>query len=51
MKDGMEQAEKELTQEKDKDIIPPLDLDSLDNTYIDIETPPKDKEKGMDMDI
>lgn len=51
MKEGMEQAEKELILEKNKDIITPLDLDSLDNNYIDLDTPPQDKDKGIDIDI
>lgn len=51
MREGMEQYGLEIILEKDKDVIPPLDLDSLDEPYIDLDTPPKDKEQGMDMNI
>ncbi|MEM8938595.1 MAG: hypothetical protein AAGC64_04520 [Bacteroidota bacterium] len=54
MQDGMEQYGRELIEkqkEATKDVIPPLDLDSLDNTYIDVDVPDKDKNKGMDMDL
>ena len=51
MKDGMEQYAKEVTQEKEKDVIPPLDLDNLGDDYIDITGKDKDKERGKDIDI
>ncbi|MEM9884367.1 MAG: hypothetical protein AAF849_00630 [Bacteroidota bacterium] len=51
MKEGMEQYGQELTQEKEKDILPPFDYDNLDNHTIDLETPDKSDDKGMDMDI
>lgn len=51
MREGMEQYGKELAKERNKDIIPPLDLDNLDEPYIDLNTPISDKEKGMDLDI
>jgi hypothetical protein len=51
MKEGMEQYGKELVLEKDKDVIPPLDLDSIEERHIDIDSPDKSKDKGLDMDI
>ncbi|MDD7887856.1 hypothetical protein [Flavivirga sp. 57AJ16] len=57
MKDGMEQYGKELTQEKEKqienrkDIIPPLDIESLDNHYVDLTPDRKDKNKDRDMEL
>ncbi len=54
MKDGMEQYGKELIEkrkEKDNDIIPSFDMDSINNNHIDL-TPEKenrDKGKGLDM--
>ncbi len=53
MKDGMIQHGKELIEkqkETKKDIIPPLDLDNIENRHIDLEIPEKDKDRGMDMD-
>jgi len=38
-----------LIQEKDKDIIPPLDLDNINNSYIDLTPDKENKDKGMDM--
>lgn len=51
MKDGMEQYGKELTKEKVKDIIPPFDMDSIENNYIDLKPDEKDKDKGIDMGL
>lgn len=53
MKDGMEQYSKEITKEKSKDIIPPLDLDSIGNDYIDLasDNDKEQKDKGMDMGL
>ena len=51
MKDGMEQYWKEITQEKDKDIIPPLDLDSIVNNSIDLDVPDKSKDKDLDIEV
>lgn len=48
MKDGMQQYQKD--KELEKDMIPSLDMDSLDNDYIDLTNPP-DKDKGKDVDI
>jgi hypothetical protein len=52
MKDGMEQYAKdqELEKGKDKDIIPPLDMDSLDSHSIDLDTRDisRDKDKGLE---
>lgn len=51
MKDGMEQYQKDIETEKSKDIIPPLDIDSIDNSYIDLTTDKEDKDKDIDIDI
>ncbi len=53
MKDGMEQYQKEIKLEKSKDIIPPFDMDSMDNSYFDLtpEKEDKNKDKGLDMDL
>lgn len=51
MKDGMEQYGKELTQDKDKDVIPSLDLDSIGSNFIHLEPDDKDKDKGIDIDL
>ncbi|MFL1013232.1 hypothetical protein [Flavisericum labens] len=51
MKDGMQQYSKELTQEKNKDIIPPFDMDSIDNSYIDLEPTKNDKDKDIDLEL
>ena len=56
MSDGMKQYQKDVELEKTKsqnkqDIIPPLDMDSLDNNYIDLTPDKKDKGKGFDMDL
>ena len=51
MKDGMEQYDKELTQEKNKEIIPSLDLDSIENLSMDLNIDDKSKDKDMDIDI
>lgn len=55
MKDGMEQYQKDTldkakTQNK-QDIIPPLDMDSLDDNHIDLTPDKADKSKGFDMDL
>ena len=58
MKVGMEQHSKELTQtkqkERDRDVIPPLDIDRLDDRSfdqgMDIE-PPRNKDRGMEFEI
>ena len=49
MKDGMQQYQKDMILAKD--IIPPMDMDSLDNDYIDLTPPDKDKGKDVDMDL
>ena len=55
MKDGIEQYQKEVALEKsktqEKDIIPPFDMDSIDDSYIDLTPDKKDKDKGIDMDF
>lgn len=53
MKDGMEQYGRELSMGKEKQAIPPLDLDSLENQTIHIEKPnkTKGKDKGLDMNL
>lgn len=51
MKDGMKQYDRELTQEKGKDVIPPFDMNSLDNSYIDLTSEKKDKDKGRDIEL
>ncbi|GAB1856145.1 hypothetical protein MHTCC0001_09800 [Flavobacteriaceae bacterium MHTCC 0001] len=51
MKEGMEQYQKEIELEKSKNIIPPLDIDSFDNSYIDLTPDKDDKDKDIDMDI
>jgi len=38
-----------LIQEKDKDIIPPLNLDNINNSYIDLTPDKENKDKDMDM--
>ncbi|GAA3643781.1 hypothetical protein [Flavivirga jejuensis] len=51
MKEGMEQFQKEIALEKEKtqerDIIPPFDMGSIDNSYIDL-TPDKE-DKDIDL--
>jgi len=51
MQDGMEQYAKEITQEKDKNIIPSFNMDSINSSHIDLtpEKENKDKGKGLDM--
>ena len=49
MKDGMQQYQKDM--ELEKDMIPPMDMDSLDNDYIDLTPPDKDRGKDVDMDL
>ncbi|MEM9389283.1 MAG: hypothetical protein AAGA02_02345 [Bacteroidota bacterium] len=49
IKDGMEQYSKELT--RDKEVIPPLDLDSLDDNHIDLTVDNESIDKGRDIDI
>jgi hypothetical protein len=51
MKEGMEQYQKEVELEKGKDIIPPFDIDSIDNSYVDLSLDNDDKEKGKDLDL
>lgn len=55
MKEGMEQYQKEVALEKEisqeKDIIPPFDMDSIDDTYIDLTPDKEDKDKGLDIDL
>ena len=55
MKEGMEQYQKEISLEKSKtqvkDIIPPFDMDSIDDNYIDLTPSKEDKDKGIDMDL
>lgn len=51
MKDGMEQYGREQTQEKNKEIITPFDMDNLDSSYLDLAPEKKDKDKGRDIDI
>lgn len=45
----MEQYEKEIALVKD--IIPPFDMDSIDNSYIDLTPEKEDIDKGLDMDL
>lgn len=50
MREGMQQYQKDITMEQSKDIIPPFDMDSVDNTpYIetDIDTD-KAQDKGIE---
>ena len=51
MKDGMEQYQKDIELEKGKDIIPPFDIDSIDNSYGDLTPDKEDKDKSIDMDF
>ena len=51
MKEGMEQYGKEITQEKDKNIIPPFDIDSIDSSYVDLEPDKENKDKDLDINI
>ncbi|WP_406684329.1 hypothetical protein N1F78_00960 [Seonamhaeicola sp. MEBiC1930] len=51
MKEGMEQYQKEIELEKDKNIIPPFDMDSFDNSYIDLTPDKEDKDKDIDIDM
>ena len=51
MKDGMEQYGKELAREKEKDLIPPFDIDSIENQTIDLNIPDKSDDKDIDMDF
>jgi len=56
MQEGMEQHQRDVEMEKcklqDKDIIPPLEMDDMDNPYIDLNIDDKDidKDQSMDMD-
>lgn len=49
MRQGMEQYGMELS--KEKDIIPPLDFDSIETSYTDLEQPKKEKNKDLDMEL
>lgn len=51
MKEGMEQYVRELTQEKEKDIIPSFDMDNLDKGYVNLEGKKKDKNKDRDLEL
>ena len=53
MQDGMEQYANEITQEKEKDIIPPFDMDSIDDRtiHLDNEKLVQNKDKGRDLDL
>lgn len=53
MQDGMKQYQKDLLEKpKDKDVIPPLDLDQFDTIpNLDTEEPSKDKRPDKDKDI
>jgi len=48
LKDGAAQYEMDLTQEKGKDIIPPFDMDNIDSSHIDLDTPDKSPDKDRD---
>lgn len=54
MREGMQQyqIDKELEKSKiqDKDNIHSLDINTIDNDYIDLETDIKEKDKGVDLD-
>jgi flagellar biosynthesis/type III secretory pathway protein FliH len=51
MKEGMLQYEKEIEEDlnKQKEIIPPLDIDSIGSDYLDIT--PEQKDKDLDLEI
>jgi ABC-type Fe3+-citrate transport system substrate-binding protein len=55
MKDGMTQYQRDLALSKsknqDKNIIPSLDMDSMETTYFDTKDHDKDLNKDMDMDL
>ena len=51
MRDGMIQYANEISQEKDKEIIPPLDLDTFDNDYVNLAPEDKSQDKGRDIDL
>src|SRR5690606_25037522 len=53
MKEGMEQYAKDIELNKDKQIIPPLDLDNIETPYINLDShdKSKNKDKGIDMDM
>ena len=61
LKDGQKEMEKEAMldkspssqpdKQKDQDIIPPLDMDNLDDSNIDLTLPDKDRGKDVDMDL
>ncbi|GFZ79655.1 hypothetical protein GCM10011531_06950 [Aquaticitalea lipolytica] len=54
MKDGMSQYQEEIilskTKDQNKDSIPSLDIDSIDNFYIDFKEQDKNLNKDIDMD-
>lgn len=55
MKDGMEQHQKEVSLQKDKrqdkDIIPPIDIDTIGDRKLSINKPEPEKDKGKDVDM
>lgn len=55
MKDGMSQYQEEIilrkTKDQNKDSIPSLDIDSIDNFYIDFKEQDKDLNKDIDIDM
>jgi len=55
MQDGMVQYQKdkalELSKAQEKDVIPPLDIDNMDNRYIDLDIDSTKDDKDMDMGL
>ncbi|MAU70829.1 MAG: hypothetical protein CML04_01940 [Pseudozobellia sp.] len=51
IKDGMEQYNKDISLHKNVDLIPPLDLDSLDTPPIERDQSEKNRDKGMDIEL
>ena len=51
MKEGMEQYQVDIELKKEKNIIPPFNMDDLDRNYIDLDSPEENKDKGIDMNI
>ncbi|MEO1033695.1 MAG: hypothetical protein AAFX55_20085 [Bacteroidota bacterium] len=55
MQDGMQQYQEdrllELSKAQDKEIIPPLDIDSMDNRYMDLDIDNSIDDKEIDMGL
>jgi len=51
MYDGIKQYEKELELDKNRDVIPQFDMDSINNSIIDLTEDKENKNKDFDKDL